>query len=178
MPTCLQQAKTFCRNYTKVRGATVRGTIPQMPAAPTHTVVTFDPQPIWEGNNYFDSTKPTRVTVPNRRAGRYFIHAELQWEPVAANTTFTDGHSREGFFGAYLVRNGLTAPSKREAQSIASVVGGSTMVSQIVMLETRLGDNDFLELYVFQRVPQDPTAGLLTIMVNVELTVRRLGKSA
>ena len=178
MPGCLEQAKTFCRNYTKVRGATVRGTIPLMPTTPADTVVQFDQHPIWEGNNYFDSTKPTRLKVPNNRSGRYFIHAEIQWERSPSNQVFSFGHSKEGFFGAFLVRNGFTPPSKREAQSIAAVVGGSTLVSQIVMLETQLVANDFIELYVFQRVPQDPTAGMLSIQVNAELTIRRLGRSA
>ena len=109
----------------KIRGATVSGTVVLMPAPPTNTVVQFDPAPVWEGNNYFDAGHPTRVTVPNRRGGRYFIHAELQWEPRLGTDTFSVGQSNGGFFGAFIVRNGMTATSPREAQSTAPVIAGS-----------------------------------------------------
>ncbi len=173
------QVKNICRNLIKVRGATVSGTISPMPTAPTDTVVRFDPAPIWEGNNYFDANQPTRVTVPNRRAGRYFVHAELQWEPVVGTMIYTVKQSNGGFFGAFLVRNGMTPTSTREAQSTAPVIAGSSLVSQNLILETHLAANDFIELFVFQRVTGiDSAAEPFAIKLSATLTVRRLGRSA
>ena len=172
------QVKNICRNMIKVRGATVSGALVLMPAAPTDTVVQFDPAPIWEGNNFFDAAHPTRVTVPNRRGGRYFIHAELQWAPNLGSDIFTVGQSNGGFFGAFLIRNGMTSTSPREAQSIAPVVAGSSLVTHNVILETHLSAGDYVELFVFQRVTGvDPNLDF-PIEVKATLTVRRLGRSA
>ena len=172
------QVKYICRNMIKVRGATVSGALVLMPAAPTDTVVQFDPAPIWEGNNFFDAAHPTRVTVPNRRGGRYFIHAELQWAPNLGSDIFTVGQSNGGFFGAFLIRNGMTSTSPREAQSIAPVVAGSSLVTHNVILETHLSAGDYVELFVFQRVTGVDPNHDFPIVVNATLTVRRLGRSA
>ena len=173
------QVKNIVRNIIRVRGATVSGTIAPMPTAPTDTVVQFDSVPIWEGNNYFDASQPTRVTVPNRRAGRYFIHAELQWEPRVGTQVFSVAQGNGGFFGAFLVRNGVSPTSTREAQSTAPVIAGSSLVSQNLILETQLAVADFIELFVFQRVTGiDPTVEPFAIKVSAILTVRRLGRSA
>jgi hypothetical protein len=174
----VNQVKNICRNMIKVRGATVSGTIALMPAPPTNTVVQFDPTPIWEGNNYFDAGHPTRVTVPNRRGGRYFIHAELQWKPRIGTDIFSVGQSNGGFFGAFIVRNGMTTTSQREARSIAPVIAGSSLVTHNVILETHLSAGDYVELFVFQRVTGvDPNLDF-PVEVKATLTVRRLGRSA
>jgi len=172
------QVKKIVRKMIKVRGATVSGTIAPMPAAPTDTVVQFDPAPMWEVGSYFDAAHPTRVTVPNRRGGRYFIHAELQWEPRVGTQVFSVAQGNGGFFGAFLVRNGVSPTSTREAQSTAPVIAGSSLVSQNVILETDLAVNDFIELFVFQRVTGiDPTVEPFAIKLSAILTVRRLGRS-
>lgn len=172
------QVKNICRNMIKVRGATVSGALVLMPAAPTDTVVQFDSVPIWEGNNYFDAGHPTRVTVPNRRGGRYFIHAEFEWKPRLGTDIFSAGQSNGGFFGAFLVRNGMTSTSPREARSIAPVVAGSSLVTHNLILETHLSAGDYVELFAFQRVTGvDPNVDF-PIEVMATLTVRRLGSSA
>jgi len=174
----IEQVKNIVRNMIKVRGATVSGTVVLMPAPPTNTVVQFDPASIWEGNNYFDAGHPTRVKVPNRRGGRYFIHAELEWKPRVGTDIFTAGQSNGGFFGAFIVRNGATAANQREARSIAPVVAGSSLVTHNVILETHLSAGHFVELFVFQRVTGvDPNVDF-PIEVKATLTVRRLGSSA
>ncbi len=172
------QVKNIVRNMIKVRGATVSGTLVLMPAAPTNTVVQFDPAAIWEGNNYFDAGHPSRVTVPNRRGGRYFIHAELEWKPRVGTEIFSVGQSNGGFFGAFIVRNGMTSASLREARSIAPVVAGSSLVTHNVILETHLSAGNFVELFVFQRITGiDPNVDF-PVEVTAMLTVRRLGSSA
>lgn len=172
------QVKNIVRNMIKVRGATVSGTLVLMPAAPTNTVVQFDPAAIWEGNNYFDAGHPSRVTVPNRRGGRYFIHAELEWKPRVGTEIFSVGQSNGGFFGAFIVRNGMTPASLREARSIAPVVAGSSLVTHNVILETHLYGGHFVELFVFQRITGiDPNVDF-PVEVTATLTVRRLGSSA
>ena len=173
------QVKNIVRNIIRVRGATVSGTIAPMPAAPTDTVVAFDPAPLWKTGNYFDAGQPTRVTVPNRRAGQYFVHAELQWEPVVGTMIYTVKQSAGGFFGAFLMRNGQTPTATREAQSTAAVIAGSSLVSQNLLLETHLANNDFIELFVFQRVTGiDQAAEPFPIKLSATLTVRRLGRSS
>ena len=126
--------------------------------------------------NYFDIAEPTRMKIPNNRGGRYFIHAELQWEPKMGTEVFSDVQSTGGFFGAYIVRNGVTPTSTREAQSTAAVIAGSTLVTHNVILETHLAGGHFVELFAFQRVTGiDPNVEPFPIKVNATLTVRRLG---
>jgi hypothetical protein len=134
---------------------------------------------VWQAGNYFDIAEPTRIKIPNNRGGRYFIHAELQWEPKIGTEHFSDVQSTGGFVGAYIVRNGVTPTSTREAQSTAAVIAGSTLVTHNVILETQLGGGDFVELFAFQRVTGiDPIVEPFPIKVNATLTVRRLGSSA
>lgn len=179
MTDLLTQAKNFCRNYTKVRGATVSGTIQPMPQNPNDHVMTFDNPPVWEGNDFYNIANPTRLTVPRKRGGRYFIHGELQWKTMPQVTFPFEQSQAGGFVGAYLMRNGSTPTTPREAQSIAPVVPGSTMITHNLLLETSLAKDDFIELFVFQRIlggGMPPAA--FGIEVKANLTIRRIGRSA
>ena len=172
------QVKNIVRNMIKVRGITMNGLISPIPKSPPDLPISFSLTPVWKSGNFFDAAHPTRIKVPNNRAGRYLIHAELQWSPKIGSKTFTDIQSTGGFFGAYLVRNNTTGMNlQKEAQSTAAVIAGSTLVTHNVILETQLAAGHFVELYVFQRVTGVDPGNDFAIEVNATMTVRRLGRS-
>ena len=172
------QVKNIMRNMIKVRGITMEGMIAPISLNPPDVAIPFGLPAVWKSGNFFDSANPTRIKVPNNRGGRYFIHAEIQWEPNIGNNTFTNAQSNGGFVGAYIVRNNTTGTNlQKEAQSVAVVVSGSSLITHNVILETHLAGGHFVELYVFQRITGIDPGNEFAIKVTATMTVRRLGRS-
>ena len=174
----VDQVKNIVRNMIRVRGITMSGLIAPIPLSPPDLPIPFSLPPVWRSGNFFDAAHPTRIKVPHNRAGRYFIHAELQWSPSIGSNSFTDVQSTGGYFGAYIVRNNTTGTNQQvEALSTAAAIASATTVTHNVILETHLAAGHFVELYVFQRVTGVDPRNNFGIKVDATMTVRRLGRS-
>ena len=159
-----------------VHGVDLKGFTLLTPGADHFTAVEFNHPPEWQSDIFFDGNDKTKITIPKRHAGRYYLCATIRWERSDDNE-FQIPDRDSCCFLAYLTKNGDTIEHHLEDShmSAAPIVKATKTVVNLLW-EGHLRKGHFIKLFIGQNgTINDDTDMPVSLMVNVWLTLRRLG---
>jgi hypothetical protein len=163
--------RTICKKTCSPRGVKLESGDKPLPST-SPFVVPFQDPPLWHTGGYFNPASPTRVTVQPGSEGRYHVIAAVHWSFMFPQP-FDENFRKSSCFVSWIERNGSTSTSPRDATAVDAPVVHGQVTTQLIVVETDLSANDFLELKVLWR---DQGAGVPPSQIKLEawLTVRRL----
>jgi hypothetical protein len=162
--------------WIKIHGVDLQGGSIIAPGTAAFTAVGFGHPPVWESDTFLAAGDTTRITVPDKLAGRYSLRATICWEK-ADNRNFEIEDRNKSCFLAYLTKNGDTLASHLEDthMSAAPVVKAAKTVMH-VLWEGTLRKDDFIKLYVkHDGTIKSDIGHPISVTANVWLILRRLG---
>ena len=162
--------------WIRVHGTDLKGMNLIGPNVAAYTAIDFNHPPEWESDTFLDATDTTRIAIPRKLAGRYYLRATICWEK-SDNSRFGIPDRDNSCFEASFTKNGDTLADHLEDthMSAAPVVkAGKTVM--YVLWEGTLRKDDFVKLYVRHNGTINDSNGIpIGMMANVWLTLRRLG---
>jgi hypothetical protein len=161
-----------------VHGVDLIGYALLVPGGNQFTFVEFDHPPEWQSDPdvFFDGVDRTKIAIPKRHGGRYYLCATIRCER-SDNRGFQIQDRDNSYFFTYLTKNGDTEEDRLAETRIsaAPVVNSSKTVIRLLW-EGKLKRNDFLKLFIAQNGTILGETGIpISTMVTVWLTLRRLG---
>jgi hypothetical protein len=162
--------------WIKVHGVDVKATPVLAPDVTDFTEVSFKHPALWQSDEFFTGADTTQIKVPNKLAGRYFLRATIRWERADFNE-FQIADRDGSCFLSYLTKNGDSMADHLEDShlSAAPIVRATKAVTN-TLWEGNLVKDDFIKLFVkHDGTIIDDHDKPLSIMINVWLTLRRLG---
>jgi len=161
-----------------VHGVDLKGFTLLVPGVNDFTAVEFNDPPEWQSDpdKFFSGVDTTKITIPKKHAGRYYLCATIRWER-SDHKEYQIPDRDSCSFLAYLTKNGDTMEHHLEDShmSAAPIVKASKTVMNLLW-EGRLRKDDFIKLFIARNgtiIGDDDLP--VSIMVNVWLTLRRLG---
>ena len=161
----------ICRKTCGPKGVKLKsGDIPLTITSPF--VVPFPGSPLWHTGGFFNTANPTQVKVQAGFEGRYHVIAAVHWSfnfPQPFDVNFRDGSC----FVSWISKNGDTPTSPRDATAVDAPTVHGQFTTQLIVMETALAADDYLELNVLWR---EISTGIPLSQLKFEawLTVRRL----
>jgi hypothetical protein len=162
--------------WIKIHGADLKGSSLLQPGAGAFTAVTFNHPAEWQSDTFLDAADTTRIAIPNKLAGRYFVRATIRWERFDGQD-FQIPDRNKSCFLAYLTKNGAAMVDHLEDTHMsAAPVVKATKTVMYVLWEGTLRKNDFIKLFVsHEGTIRDGNDAPIPVTANVWLSVRRLG---
>lgn len=103
----------------------------------------------WDSVGFFESSEPTRLTIPAGLGGRYLIQTATRW--LDHRDFPGEEPPPDSYFYAFVMHNGSGHPAGNDARCTANnVEGGATGTTQHFTYETELVAGDFVELWLWQ----------------------------
>ena len=162
--------------WIRIHGADLKGMSIIAPGTAAFTAVDFVHPPVWESDTFLAAVDRTKITVPDKLAGRYSLRATICWEK-SDNRDFEIEDRDKSCFLAYLTKNGGTLANHQEDthMSAAPVVKAEKTVMH-VLWEGTLRKDDFVKLFVkHEGTILGATNIPISVTANVWMVVRRLG---
>ena len=162
--------------WIRVHGADLRGDELIVPGTADFTEVKFKHPPEWQSDPFLDPADPTKITIPRKLAGRYYVRVTIRWER-SDNNEFQIADRDGSCFFTYVTKNGDTdAYALQDTRVSAAPVVMSTKTFLHVLWEGNLKRDDFLKVFICHwgtilganDIP-------ISVMANVWMIVRRLG---
>jgi hypothetical protein len=162
--------------WIRVHGVDLKGSQLLAPNVTTFTAVSFDHPAPWQSDSFFVATDKTQIKVPAKLAGRYSLRATIRWER-SDGMEFTTPDRNNSCFLAYLTKNGSTmAEHLEDSHMSAAPVVKATKTVMHILWEGNLVRDDFIKLFIFHQGDIFDNNNMpVSVMVNVWLTLRRLG---
>ena len=163
------------QKWIKVHGAEIKGAASLQPNTNAFTAVTFNHPPVWQSDTFFSAGDPSRITVPAKLNGRYFVRATIRWERFDGKD-FQIPDRNKSCFLAYFTKNGDNlADHLEDTHMSAAPVVKATKTVMNLLWEGNLVEGDLLKLFVFHNGTILDDNQPVSVNVNVWLSVRRLG---
>jgi len=91
--------------WIRVHGADLRADELIVPGTANFTEVKFNHPPEWQSDPFLDPADRTRITIPKKLAGRYYVRVTIRWER-SDNNDFQIADRDGSCFLTYVTKNG------------------------------------------------------------------------
>ena len=162
--------------WIRVHGADLRADELIVPGTADFTNVKFNHPPEWQSDPFLDPADRTRITIPKKLDGRYYVRVTIRWER-SDNNDFQIADRDGSCFLTYVTKNGDTdAHRLQDTRVSAAPVVMSTKTFMHVLWEGNLKRDDFLKVFINHHgTILGATNVPISVMANVWMVVRRLG---
>jgi len=162
--------------WIRVHGADLSGGATIVQDTANFIEVKFNHPPEWQSDPFLDPADRTKITIPRKLAGRYYVRVTIRWEKTD-NYEFQIPDRDNSCFYTYLTKNGDTITHRlSETRISAAPVVNSTKTVMHVLWEGNLRKDDFIKLFISHPGTVLSASNMtIPVMANVWLTLRRLG---
>lgn len=162
--------------WIRVHGADLRADELIMTGPPAVTEAKFKHPPDWQSDPFLDPADPTKISIPPKLLGRYYLRVTIRWER-SDNNEFQIADRDGGYFFTYVTKNGDTDEYRLQDTRIsAAAVVMSTKTFIHVLWEGNLRRGDYLKLFIGRSgTILGPTDIPISVMANIWTVLRRLG---
>jgi len=166
--------RNICADMMKIHGVSCDIQADNVPRTDLETTK-FKVDPPMEGDPdgfYVVADGSGVITIPNGRAGRYIVHAWINWEGDEGDRAWTADDQKAGGFYSFVKCENADGQPRWTSRDTAAAVPGLYKTFNHTLWEGQLNAGDTIEVFCQQNVIDHDQ---VEVRASGVLTVRRLG---